>query len=415
MTWLPTPITLEQHAVVCSSNRWRNWLSVVAVAGLPVGLIWDISWHISIGRDTFWTPAHIVIQLGGVIPALLAAWLAMKVTFIEAPGKRAASVRFWGGYAPFGAWVTMWGAVAMVTSAPFDDWWHNTYGLDVKIVSPPHALLGLGMFAVELGVLLSVLSWQNRSAGNEKGKAAWLFTLSCGLMVTMLSVYATEFTWPNFQHSAHYYRVVSEIYPFLLIMTARASGLRWGATIASATYMAIMLLVIWILPLFPAQPKLAPIYNPLDRMAPPPFPMLLILPAVAVDLLASLFKRRPGRADASGASEASANSQRIPRGLWFWLEDWALALAVGVVFLTIALMVQWHFAKFLISPSADNWFFGAGHIWPYYEAPGPFRRQFWELTRDPVTLKSLKYAALAAVISARLGLWCGNWMLQVKR
>ena len=35
----------------------------------------------------------------------------------------------------------------MLTSAPFDNWWHNAYGLDVKIVSPPHTLLILGIRA----------------------------------------------------------------------------------------------------------------------------------------------------------------------------------------------------------------------------------------------------------------------------
>ena len=48
-------------------------------------------------------------------------------------------VRFWGFRAPLGAWVAIWGAFAMLTSAPFDDWWHNAYGLDVKVLSPPHS------------------------------------------------------------------------------------------------------------------------------------------------------------------------------------------------------------------------------------------------------------------------------------
>ena len=48
---------------------------------LPIGMLWDISWHETIGRDTFWTPAHIVIQLGGIIPAFLFAWLTLKTTF----------------------------------------------------------------------------------------------------------------------------------------------------------------------------------------------------------------------------------------------------------------------------------------------------------------------------------------------
>ena len=37
---------------------WYVWSSVLAVTSTTVGLYWDISWHIGIGRDTFWTPAH---------------------------------------------------------------------------------------------------------------------------------------------------------------------------------------------------------------------------------------------------------------------------------------------------------------------------------------------------------------------
>jgi hypothetical protein len=62
---------------------------------------------------------------------------------------------------PLGAWVCAWGALAMVTSAPFDNWWHDAYGLDVKILSPPHTVLALGMFAIVIGALLLVLREQN--------------------------------------------------------------------------------------------------------------------------------------------------------------------------------------------------------------------------------------------------------------
>ena len=49
---------------------------------------------------------------------------------------RAASVKVLGLRAPLGVFLAAWGGVAMLTSAPFDNWWHNAYGLDVKIVSP---------------------------------------------------------------------------------------------------------------------------------------------------------------------------------------------------------------------------------------------------------------------------------------
>src|SRR5690349_22040498 len=41
----------------------------------------------------------------------------------------------------------------------------------------------------------------------------------------------------------------------------------------------------WLLPLFHGEPKLAPIYNPVTHMVPPAFPLLLIFPAAAIDLV----------------------------------------------------------------------------------------------------------------------------------
>src|ERR1700686_1722236 len=46
---------------------WYVWCSVAAVTFAMVGVHWDISWHRLIGRDTFWTPAHIAIHMWGVL------------------------------------------------------------------------------------------------------------------------------------------------------------------------------------------------------------------------------------------------------------------------------------------------------------------------------------------------------------
>ena len=40
---------------------WYIWCAVAGVVSALVGGYWDISWHMSIGRDSFWTPAHIAI------------------------------------------------------------------------------------------------------------------------------------------------------------------------------------------------------------------------------------------------------------------------------------------------------------------------------------------------------------------
>jgi len=135
---------------------------LVGATSILAGLLWDISWHKTIGRDTFWTPAHLAIHFGGIVAGLTGAFLILRTTFGGDARARAASVRVWGFRGPLGAWLSIWGCFAMITSAPFDDWWHNAYGLDVKILSPPHVVLALGMFGVVYGAVLIAVARQNR-------------------------------------------------------------------------------------------------------------------------------------------------------------------------------------------------------------------------------------------------------------
>jgi len=427
---------------------WPVYVAVTGLACLPIGLLWDISHHSTIGRDTFWTPAHIIIQLGGIVPALLFAGIALKMTFRGTEEERAASVSFWGFRAPLGVWVTIWGAMAMVTSAPFDDWWHNRYGLDVKIVSPPHAILGLGMFAVGMGVLLFVFSAQNRAKNVNLVRTGLICSLAVGVMMTLWSDFATEYTWPNLQHGSRFYAVICTPFPLLLVLAARASRVRAAATLAAAAYMLLYIAVILLLPLFPAHPKLAPIYRPLDHMLPPAFPLLLIVPAAAIDGIMWLLERRhllmiksldsfqggsprpsdgrgvrgeglgggeglrsiAGAAERGGtATAAVANRRRT------WWRDWVLAAGIALVFLAIVLAVQWPFSTFLLSDAADNRFFARSGHWPYFAQPGDWMNTFWDHNTDPFTGKGVALALLRAFISTRIGLWFGSYLLRLKR
>src|SRR5262245_32688746 len=108
---------------IAAGLPWYLSAMLIGSTSIAVGLLWDISWHMTIGRDTFWTPAHMAIYLGGVLAGVACGWLAFKTTFAGTAAERAVTVRFWGFRAPYGAWVAIWGAIAMLTSAPFDNWW----------------------------------------------------------------------------------------------------------------------------------------------------------------------------------------------------------------------------------------------------------------------------------------------------
>lgn len=370
---------------------WHCKAVVFAATCILVGIVWDISWHETIGRDTFWTPAHICLHLGGSLGGLVCGWLVLKTTFFGTRAERDGAVRVWGFRGPLGAWVTIWGALAMVTSAPFDNWWHNAYGLDVRILSPPHAVLAAGMYFLVFGGLLQVLSLQNRAAVEGSTAGRWLFAFAGGILICMASIMIMERTFPNQQHTGDFYRTTMVVFPFFIFMLARPARMPMPATTVAGIYMLLMGLAVWVLPLFPGSPKLGPIFHPVTRMVPPAFPMLLVLPALAIDGAMLLFGR--GRS---------------------WWRDGLIVLVGATFFTAIFGVVQWHFSKFLLSPAAENWFFAGGRHWPYSSNPEWFQR-FWKVGSDLVDVQAIVWVWCMALLSSALGLALGNWMARMKR
>jgi hypothetical protein len=383
-------------AAVPAGLTWPLYAVVLSSAAIVVGLLWDISWHSTIGRDTFWTAPHLLEQLGAIVAGSSCGWLVLRTSFAGTPEQRGESVRFWGFRGPLGAWVTIWGTFVMITSAPFDNWWHNAYGLDVKIVSPPHMVLALGMISIELGAMLMVLAVQNRATDPaEVRKLGRAYAVAGGVLVTMVATLISEYaSRPNHMHSPRFYQVAAGAFPIFLVAFARAGRLRLAATTAAAAYMAIMLSMIWILQLFPAQPKLAPIYIAVTHMVPPSFPLLLVVPALGIDLLL----RRAGRG-----------------------HDWLLAIGLGIAFVALLLAVQWFLGQFLLSPAARNFVF-AGDQWAYMAELGDWRYRFWRVPKDALgnvdalaLVRGLGIAALIGMVSSRIGLWWGNGMSRIRR
>jgi hypothetical protein len=388
-TFAPYASARSESRVVTPDFAWHAYAVVLAAAMVVTGLLWDISWHMSIGRDTFWTPAHLLIQGGGLIAGLGSGYLALRTTFVGTEAERASSVSFWGFRAPLGAWVCVLGCGAMLTSAPFDDWWHNAYGLDVKIVSPPHILLGYGMLGIVLGALLRTLALQNGTDEKVRARASALFAVSSGLLLTIVTVFLFEYSNPVRQHLASFYRPASANIPILLVAVAVAGRRRWSATLAAAVYMVVLAVTSWVLMLFPASPKLGPIYQAITHYVPLDFPLLLVVPALAIDL----------------------TWQRIRS----W-STWRAAPLLGAVFLVTLIAVQWPYSSFVLG-HGRNWFFHLDNF-VYWQELGS---EHWRYTfREPwpgEPPQSLQYglALLYATISSAVGLAWGRWMSRVRR
>src|SRR5690349_16989587 len=112
----PTPVTHHAPRVSrgdvarVSGIPWPVAAVLVAATLIVVGVIWDISWHMSIGRDTLFSPPHLATYAAAAIVGVTCGWLALHTTFRGTAEERARTVGFWGFRAPLGAWICVWGA-----------------------------------------------------------------------------------------------------------------------------------------------------------------------------------------------------------------------------------------------------------------------------------------------------------------
>jgi hypothetical protein len=365
------------------------WLMVGGITMTLLGACWDFAWHMSIGRDTFWTPTHVMVQLGGILVGIASGYAIATTTFGGGSPAREASVRFLGLYGPAGAFLAFWGSIAMVVSAPFDDWWHRAYGLDVTLVTPPHVMLSVGWFAAQIGAMIWMARVINRSAAASQSRLVWLFLIVGAICVMLLATLVAQRTQLRAMHTAGCYLVVALFLPSMILATGRGSARKWGCTIVGALYMGIGVAAEWLLPLIPAQPKLGPVYHNVTHLIPLPFPLLLIVPAFIADLLLQRLERR---------------------------SSWIKAVCVGPAFVLGLLVVQWPFANFLKSPASRNWIFGTAYF--AYSDPAGFLYDPYKL-RAPeplgVFVLTLAVALMIAIATTRLGLAWGDWMRRIRR
>ncbi len=359
---------------------------LLAALAIPVSLLWDFSWESTVGIDQFWSPPHSLTYLAMATIGVGAGWLMFKGT--RATGPTPGLIQLGRVIAPAGGWLAAWGTLAFITAVLFDRWWQSAYGMGAGIWHPPQILKATAYFVTLAGVWMIGLAARDEPGRNSAVTAA-VFPVAGGLLLTLISIVTVTQSYPNYQHSASFYQIACATYPILLVAMAKAGRLRWSATLGAATYLVVAGAMVWLLPLMAARPMTGPIYNPLDHLMPPPFPLLLMVPAIAVDLLL----RRVRWSDRPGLG-------------------WLQAGVLGLVFFFLFLCAQWTFAGFLLSPAADNWFFaGGGKHWPFFlKISPPARVAFWESGPDVMTGVNALRALGLSMIAARLGLWLGAWM-----
>ena len=348
-----------------------------------VGLYWDVSWHVSVGRDSFFTYPHAVIYLGGVSAGIAGAWLFARSTF---GAGRSEGVTVWGMRGPVGGFAIGWGALTMLAAAPFDDFWHAAYGIDARVLSPPHVCLDIGLLTIELGALAIVCTHRS-AAGKTRRNAVWAVCLA-GLLMTGLLELVTELLSRTYMHTGLFYRTAAMMVPLVLVVAGEVSELRFGCTLATGLYSGLRLVMLWVLPLFHAEPRLGPVLHVNPHFVGPEFPLLLIVPALAIDLV------RP-RLDGSNLIHA---------------------LVTGSLFYFLLLALQWPFGDFLNSPAARNAFFGCNQFGYFTNEHSPyFLGQFTTLETHSRFWLNLVVAWPLAIAMAYVGRPFGRWLANLRR
>ncbi len=148
-------------------------LGLIAAVGAAMALAatyWDDAWHTDKGRDEFAIPPHLLLY-GGVLFTSLSV-LAWAVIRLRAAG--------WGKIGTLAAdpalLIAGIGGIVTLASAPIDNAWHELYGRDAVLWSPPHLLAVAGTLCLSVGVLAGLRSTTGRGAA-----AARLFA-ACGVI-----------------------------------------------------------------------------------------------------------------------------------------------------------------------------------------------------------------------------------------
>ena len=220
---------------------------------------------------------------------------------------------------------------------------------------------------------------------------------AASLIVVQCAILLTEFSFHNKQHTYEFFKYSLTIYSFLIVSFRIVGEHKYSATIISILFIVHRCLIIWILPLFKAEPLLGPIYRDIDHYVAPYFPVLIVAPAIAIDLIHNKFQKQ--------------NSLIKP-------------IMMGGAFCIIFSLIQWNFAEFLLSEHARNWFFAGDNTFPYWVRVNENNYKFWFLDWTPygnrtemerVSIYNFSFLIIFTIVFSYLGSFFGSWIKKVKR
>ncbi|URN04042.1 hypothetical protein LUW74_12365 [Actinomadura madurae] len=217
-------------------------VAMVSLLTALLGMYWDISLHISHGRDEgpLANIAHYPILIG-LFGIFTAGVLAVVLPKGERPG--AASVRItrdW--HAPAGGVLLAGAGFYALLGFPLDDVWHRIFGQDVTLWGPTHLML-IGGAGLSL-VAMMILEREGRRAGADlEQPSGWVrYARRCmhgGGLLIGLSVFQAEYDFGVPQFRLVHQPLLIALAAGCALVAVRLWAGRGGAVFAVAFYMLV--------------------------------------------------------------------------------------------------------------------------------------------------------------------------------
>jgi hypothetical protein len=210
-------------------GRLALWVMLAAKMVGSWGLIWDIQWHVTIGRDTFWIPPHLMMYASVTLVLGVAfGVLALDTRQALAGQARPGTIRVLGITGSRGFHLAAWGMALVVLAAPIDDLWHRLFGLDVTLWSPPHLLGLFGAMVNTLGCLMIATEvYAPRGRGRVAALLAGGALLYGGLRIVLEPSWLVAYTRGGV--AFHTFAMLGAVLlPLALLPAARLVDRRWA-------------------------------------------------------------------------------------------------------------------------------------------------------------------------------------------
>ena len=330
----PTLVGRAADAVATrdGSPRWFALPLAVSVAGAlsgAVGLYWDVSFHIAMGRDEgpLANPAHYFIFVG-LIAIFAGGALALALSDDRLPRRTLRITSTWR--VPLGPAVGTAVALFALLGFPLDDLWHRLFGQDVTEWGPTHVLMIGGTLMLPYTMLLTCAEARQVGASRLRATFEWtaILILAAGPVAFLL-----EFAFGVPQFPLVNDPVVLTVATVGTFGLAMYRGLRWVVSIwvaQAALQLVLVGLNVWAF----------------DALT--PWPPLLLGGAVVAAVLAR--RARPTMAYGAGAGVAMTLGMLLVEYFWTqatrpmpWpveMMPWAVLFA-GVTGAGTGMVVTW--------------------------------------------------------------------------